>query len=290
MHPKDEPILHICLIYIFVCSTCTFWASSHFLKWTNENNMLQINLFALENWAWLIWILVFLYTIFNSEQTKWNQGTQSCTWFSFENSCWEDLPRWCLKMTFLDWHLNFGFHKNQKPCKFFLKITNCMYPKDAQTNPPHLPNTSFIKYLYFLSNFIFSETKQAKNLTQIWLFALKNWPLLIWTISIFTLHLQATTAQTGPKSLKLYFCFIPKSLVHMISVHNASRWFVQLDSVQLEMPNSTLPKKALCRAHGDLTNQNASDLNTDLNTVAQTQWPETQWPKHSDQNTVTKTQ
>ncbi len=43
------------------------------------------------------------------------QHNSSHSWFSFQNSCWQDwqdLPRLCMKMTFLAWHLNFGPHQN----------------------------------------------------------------------------------------------------------------------------------------------------------------------------------
>ncbi len=47
----------------------------------------KLTFLHLKNWAYLMWIFHFLYTIFNLEQIKWNQKAQHCTWFSFQNSC-----------------------------------------------------------------------------------------------------------------------------------------------------------------------------------------------------------
>ncbi len=54
-----QPIFNICLIYIF-CEILVLSEQLHiFWNETNENNMLWIDLFALENWAYLIWIFYF---------------------------------------------------------------------------------------------------------------------------------------------------------------------------------------------------------------------------------------
>ncbi len=109
------------------------------------------------------------------------------------------------------WILTFG---DWKTVSIFWKIVIQMQPKDAPTNPPHLPNLHFCEILVLSEQVcIFWNRPNEKNMLQIDLSHKKNWAYLILILYFSAHYFQLRTDQMEPKSLKLELIFISKQLL-----------------------------------------------------------------------------